>query len=97
VTAREMPTMYRKIVSFAAVLIRLAGCGSVRAQQARSQTEAEKYIIECSRNRAESVVTRDRSKRKDGSKGRYVGTDVRARRNRTWQIVAAQDAAAPVE
>ena len=33
--------------------------------------------------------------RKDGSTGRYVWTDIWARRDGQWQVVAAQDAAAP--
>jgi len=35
--------------------------------------------------------------RKDGSKGRYIWTDVWVRRNGEWQIVAAQDANAGSE
>ena len=118
---------------------------------------ARKYIVECSRDWAETVVTGDRTKRKiyfaddfvgtsttggkydkaaitretgpakyiisntlndvdvrffgetavvhgdetwvkkDGSTGRYVWTDIWVRRDGNWQIVAAQDAAAPVE
>ena len=118
---------------------------------------AEGYIIECSRDWAETVVTGDRTKRKiyfaddfvgtsttgtrydkaaivketgpatyiisntldsvdvrfygdtavalgeetwvkkDGSSGRYIWTDIWLYRNGQWQIVAAQDAAAPVE
>lgn len=118
---------------------------------------AEEYIIECSRDWAETVVTGDRTKRKiyfaddfigtstagvryhkaaitketgpatytvsntlnsvdvrfygdtavalgdetwvkkDGSTGRYVWTDIWVYRNGKWQIVAAQDAATPIE
>ncbi|MEO1037021.1 MAG: nuclear transport factor 2 family protein [Pseudomonadota bacterium] len=118
---------------------------------------AEEYIVECSRDWAETVVTGDRTKRriyfaddfvgtstdgyrydkaaitkdtgpasyivsntldhvevrfygdtaialgeetwvkKDGSSGRYVWTDVWLYRNGEWQVVAAQDAAAPIE
>ena len=119
--------------------------------------QAREYIIACSRDWAESVVTGDMSKRriyfaddfvgtstagtrydkaaitretgpatytvsntlndveikfyddvaiafgdetwvkKDGSTGRYVWTDIWAYRDGQWQIVAAQDADAPVE
>jgi ketosteroid isomerase-like protein len=122
-----------------------------------ADAEAERYIIECSRDWAESVVTGDRAKRriyfaedfigtdtkgrrydkstvtretgpakqiisnqlddvnvrffgdtaiahgsetwkrKDGSTGRYVWTDIWVKRNGQWQVVAAQDAAAPAE
>lgn len=128
---------------------------SAHAQATEPHAEAEKYIIACSRDWAESVVTGDMSKRKiyfandfigtdtkgriydkahitretgpakyvvsnklesvqvrffgdtaiahgqeiwekkDGSKGRWVWTDVWVLRNGSWQIVAAQDAAAP--
>ncbi len=127
------------------------------AQAGESKAEAEKYIIESSRDWAESVVTGDMSKRriyfaddfigtdkkgrryskaditretgpakytisnelesvqvrffgntaiahgserwekKDGSKGRWVWTDVWVLRNGSWQIVAAQDAEAPID
>lgn len=119
--------------------------------------EAERYIVECSRDWAESLVTGDRTKRKvyfaddfigtdtkgrrydkaqvtrdtgparqivsntldevsvrffgdtaiahgsetwirrDGSSGRYVWTDIWVRRDGQWQVVAAQDAAAPAQ
>ena len=119
--------------------------------------ETERYIIKCSRDWAESVVTGDRSKRRiyfaddfigtdtkgrrydksvvtretgpatqiisnhlddvsviffgdtaiahdsetwlrrDGSTGRYVWTDIWVKRDGQWQIVAAQDAAAPAD
>jgi hypothetical protein len=118
--------------------------------------EAEKYIIECATDWANSVVTGDKSRReiyfaedftgtepngdryekkdrisesgpsktyvsnninnikvsfygetavahgdeiwvkKDGSTGRWVWTDVWVRRNGSWQLIAAQDADAPV-
>lgn len=134
-------------------LIALIGQGCVHSSgiSAEEYTEAERYILECSRDWAESVVTGDMSKRRvyfaddfvgtdtkgllydksritrdtgpaknivsnqlgdvkirffgdtaiahgsetwerrDGSKGRYVWTDVWVRRNGQWQIVAAQD------
>lgn len=34
--------------------------------------------------------------KRDGTTGRFVWTDVRVRRNGSWQIVAAQDAVGPV-
>jgi len=145
--------------AFLGAVLTLASLGCAYAQKptADSRTEAEKYIIDCSRDWAESVVTGDRSKRriyfaddfvgtdtkgriydkamvtretgpakqitsnhldsvrirffgdtaiahgsegwerKDGSKGRYVWTDVWVRRNGQWQVVAAQDAAAPID
>jgi len=146
-----------KVFLLLAVLLQL--CTVVRADtQAREPyEEAEKYIVECSRDWAKSVVTGDMSKRKvyfaddfigtdkkgrrynkaditretgpakyiisnelesvqvrffgdtaiahgserwekkDGSKGRWVWTDVWLRRDGEWQIVAAQDAEAPVK
>lgn len=131
--------------------------GQAHAQSGESQAEIEKYIIECSRDWAESVVTGDMSRRKiyfaddfigtdkkgrrynkaditretgpakhtisnqlesvqvrffgstaiahgserwekkDGSKGRWVWTDIWALRNGSWQIVAAQDSEALIE
>jgi len=144
---------------FLGAVLTLASLGCAYAQKptADSRAEAEKYIIDRSRDWAESVVTCDRSKRriyfaddfvgtdtkgriydkamvtretgpakqitsnhldsvrirffgdtaiahgseswgrKDGSKGRYVWTDVWVRRNGQWQVVAAQDAAAPID
>jgi len=147
--------MRLKEALFGAVLtLAYLGCAYAQEPVADSRAEAEKYIIDCSRDWAESVVTGDRSKRKiyfaddfvgtdtkgriydkaivtretgpakqitsnhldtvkirffgdtaiahgseswerkDGSKGRYVWTDVWVRRNGRWQVVAAQDAAA---
>jgi ketosteroid isomerase-like protein len=145
--------------SFASMLALLlfAACSHVPVSTSDSYADAERYIIECSRDWAESVVTGDRSKRRiyfaddfigtdtegrkydkaqvtretgpakqivsneleevtvrffgataiahgsevwtrrDGSTGRYVWTDIWAKRNGQWQVVAAQDAAAPVE
>ncbi len=128
---------------------------SARAAAPPDTTEAERYIINASRDWAESVVTGDRTQRRiyfaddfvgtdtkgrrygkaqvtretgpakqivsntlnqvdvrffgdtaiahgsetwtrrDGSSGRYVWTDVWVKRNGQWQVVAAQDAAAP--
>lgn len=128
---------------------------SAHAAATPDTTEAERYIINASRDWAESVVTGDRTQRriyfaddfigtdtkgrrydkaqvtretgpakqivsntldqvdvrffgdtaiahgseawvrKDGSSGRYVWTDVWVKRNGQWQVVAAQDAAAP--
>lgn len=137
--------------------ILVMGCSHAPRGSTGSNAAAERYIIESSRDWAESVVTGDRSKRRiyfaddfvgtdtkgrtydkamvtretgpakqiisnrldsvnvkffgetavahgseswermDGSKGRYVWTDVWARRNGQWQVVAAQDAAVPQE
>jgi ketosteroid isomerase-like protein len=139
------------------VLLLLAGCSHTPIATSNSYAEDERYIIECSRDWAESVVTGDRSKRriyfaddfigtdtkgrrydkaqvtretgpakqiisnqiddvsvrffgdtaiahgsetwvrKDGSTGRYVWTDIWAKREGRWQVVAAQDAAAPAK
>lgn len=147
--------MIGKIVVRLMVLLQLCWAASVYGQEPESYAEAEKYIIDCSRDWAESVVTGDMSKRKiyfaddfmgtdtkgrrydkasitretgpakyvisnrlesvqvrffgntaiahgseiwekkDGSKGRWVWTDIWVLRNGSWQIVAAQDAAAP--
>ena len=137
------------------VLLLIPAFAQATAAGTEAQAQAERYIIECSRDWAESVVTGDRSKRKlyfaddfigtdtrgrrydkaqvtrdtgpakqivsntldevdvrffgdtaiahgsetwvrrDGSTGRYVWTDVWVRRDGRWQVVAAQDAAAP--
>jgi ketosteroid isomerase-like protein len=139
------------------VLLLLAGCSHVPVATSEPNGEAKRYIVECSRDWAESVVTGDRSKRriyfaddfvgtdtkgrrydksqvtrdtgpakqiisntlddvsvnffedtavahgserwirKDGSTGRYVWTDIWVKRDGRWQVVAAQDAAAPPE
>ena len=138
-------------------LLLLTGCSHTPVSASDSYAEAERYIIECSRDWAESVVTGDRSKRriyfaddfigtdttgrrydksqvtretgpakqivsntlddvsvrffgdtaiahgsetwtrKNGSTGRYVWTDIWVKRNGQWQVVAAQDAAAPAD
>ncbi|MGO1073771.1 nuclear transport factor 2 family protein [Lysobacter sp. CA199] len=147
----------KEILFGAALIFSPLGCADVSEPAAGSYAEAERYIIECSRDWAESVVTGDRSKRKiyfaddfvgtdtkrriydkatvtretgpakqrisnrldsvkvrffggmaiahgseswdrrGGSKGHYVWTDVWVRRNGRWQVVTAQDAAAPSE
>ncbi|PKV10692.1 nuclear transport factor 2 family protein [Xanthomonas prunicola] len=134
----------------------LSGCSHTPGMASKSDAQAERYIIDCSRDWAESVVTGDRSKRriyfaedfigtdtkgrrydksqvtretgpakqiisntldevsvrffgdtaiahgsetwtrKDGSTGRYVWTDIWVKRSGQWQIITAQDAAAPV-
>jgi ketosteroid isomerase-like protein len=139
------------------VLVQLGMPGHARAQAGKSRAEAEKYIIESSRDWAESVVTGDMSRRRvyfaddfigtdkkgrryskaditretgparytlsnrlesvevrffgdtaiahgsevwekrDGSKGRWVWTDTWVLRDGSWQIVAAQDAEAPID
>jgi ketosteroid isomerase-like protein len=138
-------------------LLQICLAASAYAQVTGPYAEAEKYIIDCSRDWAESVVTGDMSRRKiyfaddfmgtdtkgrrydkasitretgpakyvisnrlesvqvrffgdtaiaygseiwakkDGSKGRWVWTDIWVLRNGSWQIVAAQDAAAPAQ
>ncbi|MGO1003667.1 nuclear transport factor 2 family protein [Lysobacter sp. CA196] len=145
----------KEVLFGAALTFALLGCAHVSGDSADSYAQAERYIIECSRDWAESVVTGDKSRRriyfaddfvgtdtkgraydkamitrengpakqiisnrldsvkvrffgstataqgseswekKDGSKGRYVWTDVWVRRNGQWQIVAAQDVAMP--
>jgi len=147
----------QSLASSMLALLLLAGCSHAPVANSDPYAEAERYIIECSRDWAESVVTGDRSKRriyfaddfigtdtkgrrydkpqvtretgpakqiisneldevtvrffgdtaiahgsetwtrKDGSTGRYVWTDIWAKRNGQWQVVAAQDAAAPAE
>ena len=147
--------MNMKILLRLIVLFQICFTASAYAQASVDYVEAEKYIIECSRDWAESVVTGDMSRRriyfaddfmgtdtkgrrydkasitretgpakyvisnrlesvqvrffgdtaiaygseiwekKDGSKGRWVWTDIWVLRNGSWQIVAAQDAAAP--
>lgn len=142
---------------FLVALVQFFLPGHAYAQSGKSQAEIEKYIIECSRDWAESVVTGDMSKRKiyfaddfigtdkkgrryskaditretgpathtisnqlesvqvrffgntaiahgserwekkDGSKGRWVWTDIWALRNGAWQIVAAQDSEALIQ
>lgn len=149
--------MNPKILLCFSALLQVCSMVSVRAQAQEFDAKAEKYIIECSRDWAESVVTGDMSRRKvyfaddfigtdtkgrrydkasitretgpakyvisnrlesvkvrffgdtaiahgseiwekkDGSKGRWVWTDVWVLRNGSWQIVAAQDSAAPVQ
>ena len=139
------------------VLLQFGLAAPTHAQTTEDYVEAEKYIRDCSRDWAESVVTGDMSRRriyfaddfqgtdtkgrrydkasitretgpakftvsnrlesvevrffgdtaiaygselwekKDGSRGRWVWTDIWVRRNGSWQIVAAQDAAAPVK
>ena len=142
---------------FLVVLAQLCMPGRACAQAGESQAEVEKYIIESSRDWAESVVTGDMSRRriyfaddfigtdkkgrrytkaditretgpakytvsnrlesvevrffgntaivhgseawekKDGSRGRWVWTDIWVLRDGAWQIVAAQDSEAPVD
>ncbi|HEU4664876.1 MAG TPA: nuclear transport factor 2 family protein [Dokdonella sp.] len=139
-------------LAIASLALATLSCASARTP-APHQAQAETYIIDCSRDWAQSVVTGDRSRRriyfaddfigtdtrgrtygksqvtretgpaksivsnhlgdvkvrffgdtaiahgseswerKDGSKGRFVWTDVWVRRDGRWQIVAAQDAA----
>ena len=150
-------TFRLSLTSSVLALLLLAGCSHAPVAASDSYAEAERYIIECSRDWAESVVTGDRSKRKiyfaedfigtdtkgrrydksqvtretgpakqiisnklddvsvrffgdtaiahgsetwtrkDGSTGRYVWTDIWAKRDGRWQVVAAQDAAAPAD
>ncbi|MYM33631.1 DUF4440 domain-containing protein [Duganella sp. FT94W] len=149
-----MTFKYSSIYSLLAFLL-LAGCSHSRVASSESYAQAERYIIACSHDWAESVVTGDRSKRriyfaddfigtdtkgrrydksqvtretgpakqiisnkiddlnvkffgdtaiahgsetwirKDGSTGRYVWTDIWIKRDGKWQVIAAQDAAAP--
>jgi len=143
--------------SLVLALLLLAGCSHALVATSESNAEAKRYIVECSRDWAESVVTGDRSKRriyfaddfigtdtkgrrydksqvtretgpakqiisnklddvsvkffgdtaiahgsetwirKDGSTGRYIWTDIWVKRDGRWQVITAQDAAAPSE
>lgn len=146
-----------KLMTLITVLISLCLHGANAATLTDEEyAQAEKYIIECASDWANTVVTGDKSKRKiyfaedfvgtepdgtrygkearvnetgpsttyvsneinkikvtfygetavahgdeiwlkkDGSTGRWVWTDVWVRRNGNWQLVAAQDADAPV-
>ena len=138
---------------FSILVLNAYGCAEKSSEI--DYAAAEQYIIECSKDWAETVVTGDRTKRKvyfaddfvgtsttgfrydkaaitketgpaqyivsntlnnieikfygevaiaygdetwvkkDGSSGRFVWTDVWLLRNGQWQIIAAQDAAAP--
>ena len=141
---------------FTIALPLLLSCVKAETLTDEDYAKAEKYIIECATDWANTVVTGDKSRRKiyfaedftgtatngerygkkdrinetgpskiyvsneinnikvtfygetavvhgdeiwvkkDGSTGRWVWTDVWVRRNETWQLVAAQDADAPV-
>lgn len=146
-----------KLLAFFIIALPLfLSCEKVETLTDEDYTKAEKYIIECATDWANTVVTGDKSRRKiyfaedftgtatngerygkkdrinetgpskiyvsneinnikvtfygetavvhgdeiwvkkDGSTGRWVWTDVWVRRNATWQLVAAQDADAPV-
>lgn len=149
--------MNSNISALLIALLHLSLTACAHGQTRESYEEAERYIVECSRDWAESVVTGDMSKRriyfaddfigtdkkgrrydkanitretgpakyivsnkiesvqvrffgdtaiahgserwekKDGSKGRWIWTDIWVRRNGSWQIVAAQDSEAPVQ
>jgi hypothetical protein len=148
---------FSKHFAVAAPLVFLLSAWTQVSSASDATAEAERYIVECSRDWAESVVTGDRTKRKiyfaddfigtdtkgrrydkavvtretgpakqivsnqldkvdvrffgdtavahgsetwtrkDGSTGRYVWTDIWVKRDGQWQVVAAQDAAAPAE
>eukprot|EP00918_Siedleckia_nematoides_P057563 GHVU01125546.1.p1 GENE.GHVU01125546.1~~GHVU01125546.1.p1 ORF type:complete len:149 (+),score=16.68 GHVU01125546.1:45-491(+) len=142
---------------FIGILFVLASSASASELSKQEYAEAEKYIIECASDWANTVVSGDMSRRKiyfaedfvgtepdgtrygkaqrvnadgpskvyvsneinnikvtffgetavahgdevwvkkDGTTGRWVWTDVWVRRDGTWQMVAAQDANAPVK
>ncbi|WP_082028848.1 nuclear transport factor 2 family protein [Xanthomonas sacchari] len=64
----------------------LSGCSHTPIATSGSYAEAERYIIDCSRDWAESVVTGDRSKRKIYFADDFIGTDTKGRRYDKSQV-----------
>ena len=61
-------------------LVQICLGASAYANGTESYVEAEKYIIECSRDWAEAVVTGDMSRRKIYFADDFMGTDTKGRR-----------------
>jgi len=73
-------TFKHSLVSSMLPLLLLASCTHSPVASPDSYAEAERYIIESSRDWAESVVTGDKSKRKIYFADDFIGTDTKGRR-----------------
>src|SRR5690606_33503097 len=78
-------TFKYSLASMLALLL-LAGCSHAPVATSDSYADAERYIIECSRDWAESVVSGDRSKRRIYFADDFIGTDTKGRRYDKAQV-----------
>ncbi len=64
----------------------VAGCSHMPGTASAPDAQAERYIVDCSRDWAESVVTGNRSKRRIYFADDFIGTDTKGRRYDKFQV-----------